>query len=140
MIAENKVRVQVRIGWIGFKQLQGRRGIRIWIKQRISMSVLIMWRLPQFHVSLPANFPQAIETYYDVRWLDKRKETANTEKHNEKEVNFRGDVPPSSMPLVCQKECSTGGGFGEGFRCPCPGFRIVRPVKSWRRDRAGQSW
>ena len=21
-----------------------------------------------------------------------------------------------------------------------PGFRIVRPVKSWRRDRAGQSW
>ena len=21
-----------------------------------------------------------------------------------------------------------------------PGFRIVRPVKSWRRDRAGESW
>ena len=78
-----------------------------------------MWRLPQFHVSLPANFPQAIEIYYDVRWLDKRKETANTEKHSEKEINFRGDVPPSSMPLVCRKECCTGGGLGEGFRCPC---------------------
>ena len=32
MIAENKVSVQVRIGWIGFKQLQGRGGIPIWIK------------------------------------------------------------------------------------------------------------
>ena len=54
---------------------------------------------------------------------------------------------PNAKPLVCLATRKNSMKLIIGCVIPlqvqvhvCPGFRIVRLVKSWRRDRAGQSW
>ena len=50
------LRLLYRLGlvWIGFRESQGKRGIRNWMGQMISMLVLALSRLPQFDALFPS--------------------------------------------------------------------------------------
>jgi len=63
---------------------------------------------------------------------------------NPDRVDTKYGQTPLSLAAIHGQEGGSKDTFGTKGRqsrpCRHPGFRIVRPVKSWRRDWAGQSW